>query len=179
MSSALSHGLADAATSPCMSGLSLSLIADITELVGFAIAIVGFGLTLWKLRAVKTEVREALMRANLRQLISQAATAARLAQETRSLSRDRLWTRAIDRGEQLRMILSAIIDDRALTDTERQHLATDVDDVALVVRQCERGPGNDQYVLPSSATVSLDRLMSRLARMEGRLRNTMTEFPNA
>jgi hypothetical protein len=167
----------------------LNFWGSVASLAGLAITLVGFGVTLYKVKQVRLaaetarkELRETLDRVAARLLLSHVAAAVRLAQELRTLAREQRWHRAIDRGEQLQVLLASLVDDSGLTAQDRQFLSTAIDDVSLVIASCDenrQAAAEEDAELPGQTVAALNTLVIRLSRLDGRLRAVTAEFEDA
>jgi hypothetical protein len=154
----------------------ISDYADIASLLGLVVSILGFGFTLRQVKKSRTAAEEAVAIARRaiddvgsRLLFTQVGTAVRLLQELRGSCRDNKWDRAIDRCEQLRIVLAGLVDDCRLQERERRNIAFAIDDMALVIKHLE-GIEEAKGSLPRGTRRKLDKIMIDLGGIDGRLK---------
>jgi len=82
--------------------------------------------------------REAIDRVSSRLFFTQITIAVRLVQEVRSFCRAADWHRAIDRCEQLRIVLAGVVDDPKLQGDDQKSVTRAIDDLLLIIRHLER-----------------------------------------
>jgi hypothetical protein len=151
---------------------------NIASVVGLVVSVLGFSFTLWQVRKSRTAAeraqviaREAIARVSSRLFFTQVTTAVRLVQEVRSFCRATDWHRAIDRCEQLRMVLAGVVDDSRLQDDERGAVGTAMDDLLLILQRLEViTQGKKQQTIAPRMMESLDRIVISFTRIDGRLR---------
>lgn len=156
---------------------------DIASVVGLVVSMLGFSFTLWQVRKSRTAAEraqmiahEAIDRVSSRLLFTQIATAVRLVQEVRSFCRASDWPRAVDRCEQLGIVLAGVVDDAKLKGEERAAVSSAMDYLSLIVRHIEAiGQGKKLALVPPRMMETLDRIVVLLSRIDGRLRTVALE----
>lgn len=83
---------------------------------------------------------------------------------------------AIDRCEQLRIVLAGVVDDSKLEGDERKTVTTAIDDLLLITRHLD-GIGQEKRTpaVPTRMMETLDRIVISLTRIDGRLRTAALE----
>lgn len=120
--------------------------------------------------------REAIDRVSSRLFFTQITIAVRLVQEVRSFCRATDWHRAIDRCEQLRIVLAGVVDDSNLQGDERAGVTSAMDYLLLIMRHIEGiGQGKKSPTVPPRMMETLDRIVILLTRIDGRLRTAALE----
>jgi len=148
--------------------------------------VLGFSFTLWQVRKSRTAAeraqalaREALDRVSSRLFFTQIIDAVRNVQEVRSFCRAKDWVRAVDRCEQLRVVLAGVVDASTLHDNERERVAAAIDDLSLIGRHLEGiDQGRKSPGIPPKMMDTLDRIVVSLTRIDGRLRKLALEVDN-
>ena len=156
---------------------------NIASVVGLVVSILGFGFTLYQVRrsrtaaeTAQTMAREAIERVSSRLFFTQISDAVRLIQEVRTSCRAMDWHRAVDRCEQLRILLGGVVDDKKLQGDERKTVTKAIDDLLLIMEHLD---GISQKggvpTVPTRMMKTLDRIVISLARIDGRLRSVALE----
>lgn len=156
---------------------------NIASVGGLVVSLLGFTFTLWQVRKSRTAAeraqvmaREAVERVSSRLFFTQIMTAVRLVQEVRSFCRATDWNRAVDRCEQLRIVLAGVVDDSKLHGDERAGVANAIDDMLLIMRHLEGiGQGKKSPAIPPRMMETLERIVISLTRIDGRLRTVALE----
>lgn len=156
---------------------------NIASALGLVVSIVGFIVTVYKVRKVRKAAekaqeitREALNRVGQQLFFTQIIAAVRIGQEIGSFCRLKQWGKAFDRCEQLRILLANQVEDSRLKDSERLFIASAIDDLSLIVRKLEEIERQEGILeLPPREMESLDKIVISLSRIDGRLRNKMLE----
>lgn len=156
---------------------------NIASVLGLVISVAGFFLTLREVRRARTAseqaqeiAREALNRVSFRLFFTQLASSVRLVQELREACRQKQWARAIDRCEQLRVILAELVENQRLDSKERDFIVLAIDDLSLIIRQVEDiEHGKKLPPLPGRMMDALGKIATSLSRINGRLTNQTLE----
>jgi hypothetical protein len=159
---------------------------NIASVVGLVVSVLGFSFTLWQVKKSRTAAeraqviaREAIDRVSSRLFFTQIATAVRHVQEVLSFCRALDWHRAIDRCEQLRIVLAGAVDDSRLQGDERGGVTAAIDDLLLIMRHLEGiGQGKKSAMVPPRMMETLDKIVISLTRIDSRLRRTEMEVKN-
>lgn len=151
---------------------------NIASVVGLIVSVLGFSFTLYQVRKSRTAAeraqtmaREAIDRVSSRLFFTQITIAVRLVEEVRTFCRAKDWHRAVDRCEQLRIVLAGVVDDSKLQGDERKTVTLAIDDLSLIrghldgISQEKRTP-----TVPTRMMNTLDKIVISLTRIDGRLR---------
>jgi hypothetical protein len=152
--------------------------SNAASVIGLAIAVIGFAITLWSVWRVKKYVRKVVGRIGGQLLSAEIAILLRLITDVRDAGRDRNWLRAIDRGQQARLIIVTLWHNHLLLKQEQDALRKADDDLRLVVQFIENSrlpsdPPVDN--LPDPKKLSLDRMVTTLGDIKGRLQSMVME----
>jgi len=156
---------------------------NIASVVGLVVSVLGFSFTLYQVRKSRSAAeraqamaREAIDRVSSRLFFTQITIAVRLVQEVRSFCRAADWHRAIDRCEQLRIVLAGVVDDPKLQGDDQTSVTSAIDDLLLIIRHLEGiGQGKKSPSVPARMIETLDRIVISLTRIDGRLRTAALE----
>lgn len=156
---------------------------NIASTIGLFVSIVGFIVTVYKVRKVRKAaekaqeiVRETLSRVGHQLISTQINTAVRIGQEIGNSCRSQQWNRAIDRCEQLRILLANQVEDSRLKDSEYHFIKAAIDDLSLIMQELEKIERQEGTLeLPPREMESLNKIVIHLSRIDGRLRNKMLE----
>lgn len=157
---------------------------NIASVIGTIFTLIGFTLTLWQIRKARSAAeqaqkmaKEALDRVSARLFVGQVSTGVRFSNELTNACRIEQWERAIDRCEQLRLLLSTLVEDANLTIDESNYMVTAIDDLSLILRRLEEvAKGKRTAPLPVKMREVLDQLTIKLGRLDGRLKNAALEI---
>lgn len=156
---------------------------NIASVAGLVVSVIGFSFTLYQVRKSRSAAeraqamaREAIDRVSSRLFFTQITIAVRLVQEVRSFCRAKDWQRAVDRCEQLRIVLAGVVDDSKLQGDERKTVSKAIDDLLLIMGHLD-GIGHEERSpsVPTRMMKSLDRIVITLTRIDGRLRAVALE----
>jgi hypothetical protein len=155
-----------------------SQYGNYASVVGLIVSVLGFAFTIWqviKSRKVAEEAkviaREAINRISTHLFFTQVTTAIKLIQELRNFSRLKQWHRAIDRCEEVRILLADFAVDPRLLYDEQQEVSIAVDDLTLVMQHLENIIRDKKInELEPGMVITLDKLLSRLSRINGRIK---------
>ena len=154
------------------------------SVLGTALTIIGFILTLWQIRKARSAAeqaqsmaREAIDKVSARLFVGHVSDGVRLATELANACRLEQWERAIDRCEQLLLLLSSLVEDANLTTSEKSHMVTEIDDMSLILRRLEEiVKGKKAKMLTTKMEEGLVRLRVHLGRLDGRLKRAALEI---
>jgi len=156
---------------------------NIASVLGLIVSVLGFSFTLYQVRKSRTAAeraqamaQEAIDRVSSRLFFTQITIAVRLVQEVRSYCRAKDWHRAVDRCEQLRIVLAGVVDDSKLRGEERNTVTKAIDDLLLIMGHLD-GIGQEERspTVPTRMMKALDRIVISLTRIDGRLRAVALE----
>jgi len=156
---------------------------NVASVVGLLVSLLGFSFTLWQVRKSRTAAeraqvmaRAAIDRVSSRLFFTQITIDVRLVQEVRNFCRAKDWHRAIDRCEQLRIVLAGVVDDSKLQVDERKTVTRAIDDLLLIMGHLD-GIGQEEKIpnVPTRMMKTLDRIVISLTRIDGRLRAVALE----
>lgn len=161
----------------------ISAYADIASLMGLVVSVLGFGFTLRQVKKSRTAAeqavaiaRQAIDDVGSRLLFTQVETAVRLLQELRGSCRDSKWDRAIDRCEQLRIVLAGLVDDARLQVGERSNVVSAIDEMALVIEHLEKvESAKGSLPFANRSRRRLDKIVIDLGGIDGRLKTPTLE----
>lgn len=89
------------------------------------------------------------------------------------------WERAIDRCEQLRLLLASVVEDHNIRPEEGNYISVTIDDLGLILRRLEEiTKGGRATSLSPNMRKILDTLTTNLGRLNGRLKNAALEIDN-
>jgi hypothetical protein len=163
-------------------------LGNVAGIVGLAVSVLGFVVTIWTVLDARQQIREAGDRAE--KAINQAREEARRAVERiagqlvaadcaalrggvenlRQAAQDRRWERAVYRCQECRAVASRLALDRHLTDQEKTALQSAADDLLLILRFIERNRlGGQAGLLQGQQMQTLDGVIGLLARIQARL----------
>ena len=164
----------------------LSTSGDLASIVGLILTLAGFAFTLWKIKQTRKAAEEATQMAkgaiaqvSTRLFSNQIADGVRLVSELRNTCRMGQWERAIDRCEQLRLLLASVVEDSNIGLEEGDYIPEAIDDLGLILRRLEEiTRGGRATSLSSNMREALDTLTITLGRLDGRLKNAALEIDN-
>ena len=154
------------------------------SVLGTALTLIGFIFTLWQIRKTRSAAeqaqsmaREAIDKVSTRLFVGQVSNGVRLSNELTTACRIDQWERAIDRCEQLRLLLASLVEDTNLTSNENNYMVIAIDDLSLILRRLEEtAKGKKTAPLPVKMREALDQLTVKLGRLDGRLKNRALEI---
>lgn len=157
---------------------------DRASVLGTALTLVGFILTFWQVirtRKAAEQARqiaqEALDRVSAGLLLGQVSSGLRFATELSGACRLEQWERAIDRCEQLRLLLASIVESMTLGSEESGYITAVMSDLKSILRRLEEiGRGEKSSPLPARMRNAVDELIVFLGRLDGRLKSAALEF---
>jgi len=175
-----------------------SRYGNLASVVSLIVAVVGFGVTLWKVRGsriaaeqardlaresqraavrAQQEAREAVARVSSRLLYNRITSAIRLVRELRQACRQQQWERAIDRCEEARIHIGSLVEDALIREEEKNALGAAVDDLKLILGEIEAGAySNAKSVTTKRMRSCLDDMLGAFSRMDGRVRSAALEL---
>ena len=160
-------------------------LGNIASIVGLAVSILGFIVTIWTVLDARQQIREAADRAE--QAVSQAREASRRAvegiaaqflaadcavlrsgvEDLRQAAQDAKWERAVYRCQECRNTAYRLAQDRHLGVDEMSKLRQAADDFLLILRFVEKNRlAGQPGVLKDSHVQSLDGIIGMLARIQ-------------
>lgn len=148
------------------------------SVVGLCITLIGFGLTLWSIWRVRTITRETIRRMGMQMLSVNTTGLMHRIGDLREAGTQQHWPRAIERGRTAREIAITLSHSPHLLQTERDELRKMEDDLRLVVQYIENyrlPPGSPAENLPVPKQLILDRMISKVGAIQGRLQVMATE----
>jgi hypothetical protein len=148
------------------------------SVVGLGIALIGFAATLWSVWRVKKDTRTVVGRVSGQLLSVEITVLLRLITDVRDAGRDGNWLRAIDRAQQARLIMVTLWHNPHLLRQEQDAFRAADDDLRLVVQYIENSrlpAGAPAENLPDPKKLALDRMVTTLGDIQGRLRGTTME----
>ena len=161
-----------------------TVYGNLASIVGLILTLIGFVFTAWKIIQTRRSAEEAtriakgaITQISTRLFSNQIADGVRLASELRNACRMEQWERAIDRCEQLRLLLASVVEDSNIRLGESNYISEAIDDLGLILRRLEeitRG-GRATSLTPNMQKV-LDTLTITLGRLNGRLKNSALEI---
>lgn len=152
--------------------------ANAASVIGFGITLIGFGATLWSVWRIKSATRGAVTKIGLQLLCVETTVLLRLITEARDAGREGLWARAIDRCQQARLIAVTLCRNAQLLKDERDALRKADDDLRLVVQYIENSRltiATPATNLPDAKKRALDRMVTMLGSIQGRLQSAAME----
>jgi signal transduction histidine kinase len=160
-----------------------SQYGNYASVLGLVTSLLGFGFTIWQViksrkaaEEAKMIAREAIRRISYQLFFTQVASASRLGQELQGFIRSKEWHRAIDRTEQLNMLLANLTENTQLSEGERGELSVAIRDLSSVLSRLEAiREGTKQPVVPPKMMELLHRIILSLSHLEGRLENISLE----
>ena len=164
----------------------LTAYGNLASIVGLILTIMGFAFTAWKIIQTRRSAEEAtriakgaIAQISTRLFSNQIADGVRLASELKNTCRMEQWERAIDRCEQLRLLLASVVEDRNIRPDESNYISVAIDDLGLILRRLEgmTREGSATSLTPNMQKV-LDTLTITLGRLDGRLKNAALEIDN-
>ena len=164
----------------------LSTSGDLASIGGLILTLVGFALTLWRITQARNAAEEAtriaqgaIAQVSTRLFSNQIADGVRLASELRNICRMEQWERAIDRCEQLSLLLASVVEDSNIGPDEGDYISVAIDDLGLILRRLEEiTRGRRATSLSPNMRKTLDTLTITLGRLDGRLKNAALEIDN-
>ncbi len=153
--------------------------ANAASVVGLGITLIGFGITLWSVSRLRKDTRTVVGRITGQLLSVEITILLRLVTDVRDAGRDGNWARALDRAQQARLIIVTLSHNPHLSTKECDDLRSADDDLRLVVQYIENSrlrlaaPTGEN--LPDSKKRILDRMVTMLGNIQGRLRGTAME----
>ncbi len=164
----------------------LSTYGDLASIVGLILTLAGFTFTLWKIKQTRRAAEEAtriaqgaIAQVSTRLFSDQIADGVRLAFELKNTCRMEQWERAIDRCEQLRLLLASVVEDSNIKLDESNYISASIDDLGLILRRLEEiTRGGRATSLSPKMREALDTLTITLGRLDGRLKNAALEIDN-
>jgi hypothetical protein len=148
------------------------------SVIGLAITLIGFGLTLLGLFLVGRKVRQAMERVGVQILVMETATLLRLVTEARDAARDGIWWRGIDRCQQARLLVVPLRHNPHLLPEEQEGLRKADNDLRLVLQYIENErlpPGSPVGNLPDPKKKAMDAMITLLGDIQGRLQKKALE----
>jgi hypothetical protein len=152
-----------------------SVLGFVLSLLGLFISAVGFLLT-W--RKIRRAAQEAARRVSLQLAAADVATLLRLIEGARDAARQERWERAIDRCQEARHVAMSLAYNRCLTEDESASMRVADDELRAVIQYVEnrRLPeGAAAGNLPANHRRTLDRLITTLGEIKGRLQHAAPE----
>lgn len=151
--------------------------------LGLLVSVAGFSLTIYQVRKVKKVAeeakviaREAINRISEQLFFTQVSTTIRLIQELRNFSRLKQWHRAIDRCEDVQILLADFMDDSRLLYEEQLEIALVRDDIVVMIWHIERIlRDKEANELETSMGIALDKMVNTLSRINGRMKRLSME----
>jgi hypothetical protein len=134
--------------------------------------------TLWTVWRIKADTRRVVAKIGSQLLALQVSILVRLIADVRDAGRDLLWTRAIDRCQQARLIVVSLRDNPHLTRAERDAIRKADDDLRMIVQYIENNrlpPTTKSGNLPDQKKLALDRMVTLIGSIQGRLQNSAME----
>jgi hypothetical protein len=162
-------------------------LGNIASIVGFAVSVLGFIVTIWTVREARQQIKDAGDRAE--KAITEASEATRRAvggiaaqlraadcailrsgiEDLRQAAQDAKWTRAVYRCQECRLVAYRLMNDQHLTSEETFALNETADDLQLILRFIEKNRLAGQVgLLKDSHLQSLDGAVGLLARIQAR-----------
>lgn len=156
---------------------------NVASVVGLLVSLAGFWLTIRIVKEASKKAQEMAQRAvdrvTDRLTFTLIRNALRLGEETRQQVKMLHWDRAVDRAEQLVTALVSLSENQQLADDERGLMVAMIDDAGLIKRQIEGMPTRAAGAqLANQPRRSLDELIVKLSRMDGRRQNLKLEMPH-
>jgi hypothetical protein len=110
-------------------------------------------------------------------LLGQVSNGVRLVTELSGACRLEQWDRAIDRCEQLQLLLASIVESTVLGSEESDYIAAVMNDLKSLQRRLEEiAKGKRPSPLPTKMRNALDDLTTFLGRLDGRLKSAALEI---
>jgi hypothetical protein len=163
-------------------------LGNVASIVGLAVSVLGFVVTIWTVLDARQQIKEAGDRAG--KAIDQAREEARRAvggiaaqllaadcaalrsgvEDLRQAAQDKKWPRAVYRCQECRTVAYRLAHDHRLTSEETSQLRGAADDFQLVLRFVEKKRLAGQVgLLQDSHVQSLDDVIGLLAQIQARL----------
>lgn len=163
---------------------SLTISGDVASIVGLLLTLIGFTFTLWRIKQTRSAAEEAnriakkaVAQVSIRLSSNRIADGVRLASELADTCRREQWERAIDRCDQLSLLLASVVEDSNIRQSESDYFAEAIDDLGLILRDLEEiARGGSFTSLPSNMREALYDLSIVLGRLDGRLKNAALEI---
>lgn len=157
--------------------MNLGVFADIASILGLVITLVGFVATLRNVRKARQAAEEAkeaarktMERVSERLVGEDLATTIHHLNDLRAACRERSWDVSVLRVNHVSIRLSQLLPHPVLTHEERDDLAIAVEDLQTLQKAIDRSRRSaSPKGLPTSQVGSLDRALSLLGRVRGRI----------
>jgi hypothetical protein len=162
-------------------------LANITSIVGLAVSILGFIVTIWTVIDARQQIKDAADRAEkaiakagaeARRAVAGIATQLRSAdcaalrraiEDLRQAALDRKWPRTIVRCQESRPVVLRLAQDSNMTEEEASKLRGAADDLRLVQRFIESTrPSAQSGSLEDSHLETLDNMIDLLSKLQAR-----------
>lgn len=152
---------------------------NIASTIGLVVSTLGFIYTIYQVRKTRQaaeKAQEILNRAGHQIVFTQIFTALTMGREIGNYCRSQEWNRAIDRCEQLRILLANHVKDTRLEPDERDHITSHIDELSLIIRRLGKIARKEEPPdFSQRAMESLDKIIISLSQIDGRLRTEMLE----
>jgi hypothetical protein len=157
---------------------------NVASVLGFLIAIVGFGVTIWSVgrarraaEAARAAVREAVEKIGSQLFDDEVVITLRYIQAARDACRVKNWAKASDRCEEAMEALARAVMNPRLIPTEGGFLTDAIDDLRLIARRLDEMHGSAATApgLSREKRKQLDVIAVELNRIRARLRNALLE----